>query len=56
MINIIDVDYIDECSCCGFRTKITIELSSVLSSIDFCEKCWLMFKDKFNEYNKKEPF
>ena len=54
MIKIREVDYTDICSCCESRTKIIIELDSLLSAIDFCESCWKEFEDKINEYNSNQ--
>lgn len=45
MIQIIDTDYIDQCSCCERETKIVKCIDSIYSAIDFCEDCWEELKD-----------
>lgn len=48
VIEIIDVDYTEVCSCCDDKVKIVKMIDSILSSIDFCENCWNEFVDKMN--------
>lgn len=45
MVQIIDTDYIDMCSCCERETEIIKCIDSTYSSIDFCKDCWEEFKD-----------
>lgn len=53
MIKILNVDYMDTCSCCEVETKIVKLLDSNLSSIDFCEYCWKELIDKLDKGNFK---
>lgn len=49
MIQIIDTDYIELCSCCERETKIIKCIDSVYSAID----CWEEFEDiVIKEFNK----
>lgn len=45
MIQIMDTDYIDLCSCCERETEIVKCIDSIYSAIDFCSDCWEEFKD-----------